>query len=66
VENWEHQLRAAQGFLTRVPNPKYETVDFTLSKGTARHELDRLAPEQLKLVERAVNEFSAVRSITPA
>ncbi|WP_219321208.1 hypothetical protein [Methylovirgula sp. HY1] len=58
VENWEHQFRAAQGFLTRVSNPSYEIVDFALTPATARQELDQLTADQAQLIEQAVKIFS--------
>jgi len=58
VENWEYQLRSAQGFLTRVSNPSYEIVDLSIAPATAEYELRKLTPEQLTLVDKAYELFN--------
>jgi hypothetical protein len=57
VENWEHQLRLAQDFLVRVPNPDYETVDLSISHATAQHELTQFSPQQLSAISLATATF---------
>lgn len=57
VENWEHQLRLAQDFLVRVPNPDYETVDLSISHATAQHELTQFSPKQLAIIDLATETF---------
>ena len=59
VENWEHQLRAAQRAVTQVSNPSYESVDFTIDPVVARSALRRLTKSQRLLIERAVDTFEA-------
>lgn len=58
VENWEYQLRSAQGFLTRVSNPSYEIVDLAIAPATAEFELSKLTKEQKTLVDAAYNLFA--------
>ena len=57
VEGWELQLRAAQGYFTRVSNPSYATVDFAISKAVAVSELDRLTDDQKGMIHGAVDAF---------
>ena len=57
VEKWEHQLRAAQGYFTKVSNPSYSVVDFAISKATAESELSRLTREQMRMIHVAVDVF---------
>lgn len=59
VEKWEHQLRAAQGYLTKVSNPSYYVVDFAISKATAESELRRLTQDQMRMIQVAVNVFGS-------
>lgn len=59
VENWEYQLRSAQGFLTRVSNPSYEIVDLAIAPATADYELQKLSDAQRRLVDKAVNVFKS-------
>jgi len=66
VENWEHHLRAAQGFLTRVPNPSYEVVEFAIGPEAARFELKQLESAQLKLVDQAFETFRDSRDSSAA
>jgi hypothetical protein len=58
IENWEFQLRSAQGYLTKVSNPSYEIVDFAIPQATAEFELDKLTTEQSILVNEAFNLFN--------
>ncbi|SCX26046.1 hypothetical protein DSM25558_3918 [Agrobacterium sp. DSM 25558] len=57
IENWEFQLRSAQGYLTRVSNPSYEIVDFAIPQATAEFELKKLTDEQSVLVNEAFELF---------
>jgi hypothetical protein len=57
IENWEFQLRSAQGYLTRVSNPSYEIVDLAIPQATAEFELEKLTAEQSVLVNEAFNLF---------
>ena len=59
VEKWEHQLRAAQGYLTKVSNPSYSVVDFAISKATAESELRRLTQDQKRMIHVAVDVFGS-------
>ena len=60
VENWEHQLRAAQGVHTQVPNFTYERVSLAIDPVTAQGELKKLNPDQQSLIKAAVERFRAV------
>ncbi|WP_092842290.1 hypothetical protein [Roseovarius lutimaris] len=57
VEGWEHQLRSAQGYWTKINNPSYEVVDFAISKTSAANELAKLSEDQKKLINKAVDVF---------
>ncbi len=57
VENWEHQLRAAQRVHTRVPNFTYEHVDLAIDPITAVGELKKLNDDQLSLIKAAVRRY---------
>ncbi|PZM08068.1 hypothetical protein [Rhizobium tubonense] len=57
IENWEFQLRSAQGFLTRVSNPSYEIVDLAIAPSTAKFELEKLTEAQRTLIDEACNLF---------
>ncbi len=51
MENWEHQLRSAQGYLTRVPNPSYEVVEFAIPQAVAEFALQSLTATQRQLID---------------
>jgi hypothetical protein len=59
LENWEHQLRAAQRKFTSVPNPEYDSVDFSIDPLVAKRELESISLEHQKLVDSAVQAFNA-------
>ena len=59
VENWEHQLRAAQRVHTRVPNFTYERVDLAIDPVTAEGELKKVNDDQRSLIEAAVRRFQS-------
>jgi hypothetical protein len=59
VENWEHQLRCAQRAFTRIPNPTYERVNFSIDATTAEGELNKLNDDQRAMVSEAVERFRA-------
>ena len=59
LENWEHQLRAAQRRFTSVPNPEYDSVDFSIDPLVAKSELESTTREHRDLVDTAVQAFNA-------
>ncbi|TLX16022.1 hypothetical protein [Rhizobium sp. MHM7A] len=57
IENWEHQLRSAQGYLTRFSATYPGTVELAISKSTADFELQKLTSAQSALVEATIQQF---------
>jgi hypothetical protein len=62
VENWERALRSAQLTFTKVGNPGYEMVTFTIDTARAQSELASLQATEKEFVNAAVSEFLKLAS----
>lgn len=57
VEGWERALRLAQLTYTRVGNPDYTEVEFSVDGVTAKIDVDRLPKVEQDLVKEAAKLF---------
>ena len=56
-EGFESALRALQTTLSGSPNPSYDEIEFTVTRGRAELVMEELSDWQRQLVEEAINAY---------